>query len=212
MMLAPLALWIVGLTTAPVEYVVLRAGLEAGSASLSQSIRDDGTKDVALSLNLSTPDGRKVTTRTKSVYAPDGRALRREQDVTLDSPRWIRSVIATFTAGGANVVVVENEKRSVHNIPLVRTAPLANPSEFWFMPGKPVAGTSVQSYSLDLETLVWEPTRTTYVGPATLTLHGESLAAHRVDSRQGTVWIDDAGFPLVIEGSQFRLERRRSRP
>lgn len=212
MITAPFALWIATSIAAPADYVVLRAGLDSGTASLSQSIREDGTKDVALDLHLVTPDGRRVTTRTKSVYASDGRPLRREQDVVLDSPRWVRSVIATFTAGGANVVVVENEKRSVHNLPLVRTAPIANPSEFWFMPDKPAVGASVQSYSLDLESLVWEPTRTTYVGPGTIALHGESVAAHRLDSRQGTVWVDDKGLPLVIEGSQFRLERRRNRP
>ena len=97
-------------------------------------------------------------------------------------------------------------------VPLVRTAPLANSSEFWFVRGKPSVGASVQSYTLDLETLVWEPTRTTYVGPAPVVVQGVSHQAHRIDSRQGSVWVDDAGMPLVIEGSQFRIERRGARP
>ena len=49
-------------------------------------------------------------------------------------------------------------------------------------------------------------------GPAPVVVQGVSHQAHRIDSRQGSVWVDDAGMPLVIEGSQFRIERRGARP
>lgn len=192
----------------PVEYDVLRDGRKTGEARLTQTIRDDGAKSVEMEMTLEAPDGRRVVTHTKSVYTSTGRAIRREQTTKLDVPRFEKSVTATFHEGGANVVVMQDGKRTVRNVTLVKTAPLDSLSEFWFVRDRPRVGMSMVAYQLNLESLVWEPVRTTYQGLLPVQYAGETIQAHKVESDKGIAFLDDAGIPLVIEAAPYRMERR----
>ena len=190
-----------------VAYHVLRDGQRVGDATLTQTLREDGAKVVEMQMTLRAPDGRTVNTSTKSVYSVTGKPVRREQSTRLDVPRYERSVTASFHDSGANVVVVQDGKRAVRNVPLVRAAPLDNPSEFWFLRDRPRVGLSVVSYQLNLESLEWEPVRTTYHGLLRTTWGGQPVEAHRVESEKGVAFLSDDGTPLVIEAPPYRLER-----
>ena len=205
----PLAL-LAALVLAPQAtlYDVMRDGQKAGEARLTQTMRRDGGKAVEMNMTLRAPDGRTVVTHTRSVYSSTGRPIRREQVTKLEVPRFEKSVTATFYEGGANVVVVQAGKRTVRNVTLVKTAPLDSPSEFWFLRDRPRVGLTVVSYQLNLETLAWEPVRTTYQGRIRVQHGAQTVEAHKVESDKGVAFLDDTGIPLVIEAPPYRMERR----
>ncbi|MCO5296397.1 MAG: hypothetical protein M9921_06025 [Fimbriimonadaceae bacterium] len=210
----PLAL-LASLLLAPItlDYDVQLNGTKAGEAKLVQEIRNDGTKSTVLDVKFEAPDGRRIETHTEGVYDVEGKPLRRSQRTQLSNPWTVRLVTATFMEGSANVVVFENEGRVVKNIPLVRTAPTNDPVEQWFPASIPDPGTAVKSYVLNLETLVWDLVTTTYRGPEEITIGGKKQPAYKVDSEQGTVFLDGDGLPWIVDAPPLKLVRRtESRP
>lgn len=205
----PLAL-LASLLLAPVtlDYDVHLNGTKAGEAKLVQEIRDDGMKSTVLDVRFETPDGRRIETHTEGTYDVEGRPVRRSQRTQLSEPWTVRLVTATFMEGSANVVVFENNRRTVKNIPLVRTAPMNDPMEQWFPGSIPTPGTAVKSYVLNLETLAWDLVTTTFRGPEELMLDGKKREAYKVETDKGTVLVDGDGLPWIVEASPLKLVRR----
>lgn len=190
------------------DYDVQLNGSKAGDAKLVRDVRDDGSKSTTLDIKFETPDGRRIETHTEGVYNPKGMPLRRSQRTQLSNPWTVRLVTATFTEGSANVVVFENDRRTVKNIPLVRTAPIDDPIALWFPSSLPAVGAASKSYVLNLETLAWDLVTTTYRGPAEVTIEGKKQQAHQIGSEQGTVYLDGDGVPWIVEAPPLRLVRR----
>ena len=84
-------------------------------------------------------------------------------------------------------------------------------SEFWFLRDKPKAGAKEESYIFNVDSLEWELTTTTYIGPKTVTLAGHKFAAHELTMESNTrtthEYLDEKGLPLLIEDGTIKIER-----
>lgn len=181
-----------------------------GTASVIQKLMPDGNKSVELRMDLES-QGRKVTLRAQSTFDPKGNPIRKFQEMAVPGQTGKRQTVATFDAEGANVVILDNGVRTVRQVALVKTANRANRAEFWFLRDKPKAGDSVKAFEFNLDSLEWELTTTTYVGPRVVKLGARRIQTHELRVQRGaralTTFVDDAGLPVILDDGRVKLER-----
>lgn len=192
--------------TAPVKMTVYLSGRVAGTATLLQKLGTDGGKSVQLSMELKS-EAMTATLRQESSYDKTGRPIRKFQETVIPAQKKRRTVVVTFDAAGANVVVDEGGKRTVKKLPLPETATREDLSEFWFLRDTPKAGAVAKANTVNLETLTWELVTTTYVGEVQVSIAGKKVKAHRTESDKGVAFIDANGQPLRLELPNGALER-----
>lgn len=185
---------------------VLSQGREIGTARLTQKLLDGGGKQVVLIMDLAVAE-RKVTVRQISNYDEKGFARHKFQE-TIATPGPARtSVIATIMPDRASVVSEQGGTTRSVDVAFPGDGLRDDPSEFWFLRGRPQPGTKVERYRFDLTALAWKKTTVEYVGPRPVDIGGRRVAAHLVRTDEASVYLDDAGLPLVLETKEFRLER-----
>lgn len=196
------------LAIAETRMTVTIGGHPAGYATLSQKIQQDGTKIVELRVELGV-DKRKVKLTSEARYDPKGLPLRKFQQTIVSGGDVNKQVIATFAKDGANLVLLDGDKRSVKNVSLAATAPRACLSEFWFIRDNPKPGQTEEAYQFNPDTLSWEIVTTKYVGPRTLKIEGHSVAVHEVLTKRGdkesTSYLDDAGLPVLVDQGDLKM-------
>lgn len=210
-----LILLLVALTTTVLSIgetrmAVTISGHPAGYATLSQKIQQDGTKIVELRVELGT-DKRKVKLTSEARYDAKGLPLRKFQQTIVSGGDINKQVIATFAKDGANLVLLDGDKRTVKSVSLAATAPRACLSEFWFIRDKPKAGQTEETYQFNPDTLSWEIVTTKYVGQKTLKIEDRSVAVHEVVTKRGdkesTSYLDDAGLPVLVDQGDLKMVR-----
>lgn len=204
-----LGLFLVGLTAGSFAQTKMRVifdGKEAGTASLTQRLREDGSKQVLLSIELAT-GGSKVIVRSESIYSANGMPVRKFQETIAEAQKFRRSHIVTFDAKGANVVEDLNGQRKTMKVALDPKAPRAVLSEFWFLREKPKVGAESNYYTFNLESLTWVLTTSKYVGVVDATIGGKKVKAHKVSTDRGLVFMAMDGSPLRLELPNGALER-----
>lgn len=194
--LVPTLVCIAAWSAAQIKMDVQIAGQPSGTVTITQKLLADGSKSVQLAMSLRAPE-RKI--RTESVYSKDGLPVRKFQETTVVGQRYRRQVTATFKDRSAHVVVDTNGVRETKEVPLLDdSASLVNLSEFWFVRDMPKKGTTIKTYSFDLETLEWHPSTITYVGPRDFKLGRKTIKAHHTRSDKGTALVDSKGLPLRL--------------
>lgn len=194
---------------AQVRMSVEMSGKPVGSAAITQQIKPDGGKSVELRMEL-TGAGRKMTIRSQNTYDKDGLPLRKFMESIIPGGKMQKQIIATFDKDGANLVILDGEKRQTKKAPLVESAPRKNLSEFWFLRDKPKVGDKVEGYVLNMDTMAWELQTVVYQGLQTITVGGKAIKAHAVEttgSRKATAYLDDKGLPWLIEAGSMTMKR-----
>jgi hypothetical protein len=198
------------LAAAQVKLNVTLEGRPMGTANLSQKLLADGSKQVEVKMTMES-GGRGVELRTFSSYDSKGVPTRKFHEMRLPGTKTRRQVTVTFDGNGANVVIEEDAERSTRHVSLVEKAPRENLSEFWFLRDKPKPGQAMRIYSFDMDKLAWELLTVTYVGKKSITVGGRKVDAHEIASERGTAkvsaFVDDAGFPLLLQEGRMRMER-----
>lgn len=186
------------LSVAQVKLELLRDGKSAGVATVTQKLRQDGSKIVQMSMESSTPTG-ALTFRSESIYAASGLPQRKYQEIAVPSQKFRRTIVAEFSESSVHVTIDLNGTRSVKDIPLPKGGSAIDKSEFWFVRDKPAAGAKSKSYSFNLESMTWEQVQTTYVGPVELTIGATKWKANKTSSDKGVAYVDEQGLPLKLE-------------
>ena len=193
--------------TAETRMAVSIAGHPAGYATLSQKLQQDGSKDVELRLELTAPNS-KVRITSQARYDSMGLPIRKFQETTGPGTQHLQVVI-TFGKDGASVVSLNNDKRSVKNIPLVATAPRASLSEFWFIRDMPKQGQVEKTYQFNADSLEWEIVTIEYHGKRKLKVEGHSVDVHEVVTKRGdketTSYVDNQGLPVLVDLGNVKM-------
>lgn len=186
------------LSPAQVKLELLRDGKSAGFATVSQKLRQDGSKIVQMSMESATATG-VLTFRSESIYAASGLPQRKYQEIAVPSQKFRRTIVAEFSETSVHVTIDLNGTRSVKDVPLPKGGSAVDKSEFWFVRDKPAAGAKSKSYSFNLESLSWEQVQTTYVGSVELAIGATKWKANKTSSEKGVAYVDDQGLPLKLE-------------
>jgi hypothetical protein len=185
------------------------AGKAAGTATLSQSVAADGSKTVVLRIEMNAA-GKKARLSSQASYDAKGNPIRKFLE-TIIPGQLQRQTVVTFDQAGANVVVLKGDGRETKKIGLLDTAPRAAPSEFWFIRDMPKPGAKVKNYVFNADSLTWDLTETTYIGPRVVKAGGQSVKAHLVQSDQGGrqvySFLDDKGLPVLVDDGRMKMER-----
>lgn len=190
-----------------VKLSVIADGRRAGEASYSHKLMPDGGKLVQLTVTLQSPDGKAVNLRSETKYDAKGIAERMFHESLADKGRTRRQVTVTFDADGAVAVEEVGGKRQTKRVPLVKTAPLENPSQFWFLRGAPKLGDRVRYYHFDVGSLSWELNMSAYLGPKEVTIAGKKLKGHQIQENRSVAVVDDKGMLISIDLGGVRMER-----
>lgn len=193
--------------SAQIKLNVIADGRRAGEASYSHKILPDGSKLVQLTISLQSQDGKAVNLRSETKYSPSGVAERMFHESLADKGRTRRQVTVTFDSEGAIAVEEAGGKRQTKRVPLVKTAPLENPSQFWFLRNVPKVGDRVRYYHFDVGSLSWELNMSAYLGPKEVTLGGKKMQGHQIQENRSLAVVDAKGLPIVIELGGVRMER-----
>lgn len=181
-----------------------------GTSSLSQHILNDGSKVVEMKMEM-TAAKQTVTIRTLSNFTEDGTPTRKFQEAIIPGGKYQKQTVATFDDEGANVVILTDGKRETKKVPLKKTSPHSNASEFWFIRDIPKPGDKVKYFAFNMDTLEWEVCTTTYIGPASLKVNGRTVAAHKMktvkEDVETTIYVDEVGLPLRIESPTVLMTR-----
>lgn len=188
--------------SAQIKLQIVRDGKVAGTVTVSQKMRPDGSKHVQMSMDV---PGLKF--RSESIYLASGLPQRKFQEISVPEQKTRRTIIAEFTEKSVHVTVDNNGTRAVKDVPLPANASSADKSEFWFVRDKPAVGAKSTAFSFNLEKLAWEQVTTTFVGPVDLTIGGVKLRANKTQSERGIAFVDDQGLPLRLELPNGVMER-----
>ncbi|MEQ1821041.1 MAG: hypothetical protein ABL949_00870 [Fimbriimonadaceae bacterium] len=194
------------LAQAQVKMQVFVEGKLIGTATVTQKLRQDGSKQVQMSMEVKN-GADPVVLRSESIYLPSGAPLRKYQEVSVPAQKMRRTTIVEFSAKGAKVVVDLNGTRSTKEIPLAANLNREDKSEFWFVRDKPKTGATVSSYTFSVETLTWEAVKTSYEGDEEITVGGKKVMAHKTVTARGAAYVDDAGLPLKLDLGNGAMER-----
>lgn len=208
-LIALLALLVPVAAVAQVKMSVSIDGKPAGTASLTQKQSADGSKSVDVKMDL-VSGKQKLTIRSQNSYDKKGNPIRKFMDSNIPGGALQKQLIVTFDGHGANVVQIDGGKRTTRQIPLVDSAPRANPSEFWFVRDQPKPGDQLKSYVFNMDKLAWELQTTTYKGKKTIKVNGNSVTAHETETtgeRVTKAFLDDQGLPYLIELGGVTLKR-----
>lgn len=208
LMTVGLALTIAGTTNGQVKLSAIVEGKSAGEASLTQRVMPDGSKRVQILLELKGSDGRTVKVVSDSTYDPQGAPRRKFLETTQDRSPKRRTLVVTFDSEGAKVVEEVDGKRTIKSVPLVKTAPRENPSEFWFLRDTPQPGARVRYYRFDMDEQAWVLSNTRYVGPKTFLFGKQRVTVHEVVDDRVTALLDDQGLPYRLELPGVVFERK----
>ncbi len=153
-------------------------------------------------------DEKWVKGKFVNLFGADGSPKRLETTVTGTILPALKSV-ATYTRAGVRVVQTPgNVKRW---FPLLPTSEISSSARFWFIKRKPNRGETIRYIALPPQSLRWTRSVKTYVGAESLTLGGRRYRAHRIrQASEGQTtddFVDDQGYPLVIDMGPIRLER-----
>jgi hypothetical protein len=194
------------LASAQIKLNLVRDGQSFGTATLTQKLRQDGSKQVQMSVELSGPNG-AITIRSESIYLASGVPQRKFQEVSVPGQKYRKTVIAEFSESNVHVTLDMNGARSVKDVALPKGTNAADKSEFWFVRDKPKAGDKVKCSSFNLDTLAWDAVETTYVGQVDLKLGQGLVKAQKTQSSRGVVYVDDQGLPYKLELPNGVMER-----
>jgi len=190
-----------------VQFKVESSGIPAGTASITQKLLSDGRKTNLLKLEITAPNGSKVTVRTESAFTAKGAQERVFHETMTEKPVSRRQVTATFSGQIAKTIVDEGGKRTVKDVPLVDAAPRENPAEFWFLKTQPKVNETVQFYYFDVVKVEWVLKEATYLGKTPLKIGAKTHQAHHVKGKDADAWFDSSGLPLKIVGETFVMTR-----
>lgn len=184
------------------RYEIRQGKNVVGQASLTQKLRDDGGKNVLMTMELQS--ARQTTRiRLESQYDRTGATVRKFMETAVDG-RIRKTTVVTFDANGANVVIDEGGKRTTKEVALVANAKRNNPAEFWFLRDKPKPKDRTVCYVFDMDTLSWQLITTVYRGLNKI----EGKQGHEVGTERYVTLLDPEGTPLVIDLGGARLVRK----
>lgn len=181
-------------------------GSEFGTARCVQRLLSDGGKQVTIIMDVR-QGGRQVRVRSESVYAKDGKPIRKIQETAGPDGKVLAKSVANFTSEGARVQQTTGGQTKESVIPLDVKLPRAAISEFWFIRDKPRPGATASYYSFSMTENRWSLRKTRYVGPKEVEIGGGKFRGHLIQDDGGTSVSDDRGMPLVIEAGDLRMER-----
>jgi len=185
-------------------------GHPAGYATLGQSLQKDGTKSVELRLELGEGD-HKVRITTQAKYDPQGIPIRKFQETVATAGAINKQVVVTFGRAGADVVVLDGEKRTTKSVSLASVAPRASLSEFWFIRDIPKVGQVEETYEFNADSLEWDFVKTEYRGKKTLKIEEHSIDTFEIVTTRGdqetTSYLDDKGLPVLIDQGDVKMEK-----
>lgn len=191
---------------AQVKLQITREGKSIGIATVTQKMRQDGSKQVQMSMESNTANG-PVTFRSESIYQASGMPQRKFQEVAIPGQKFRRTIIAEFSEKSVRVTIDNNGTRTVKEVPLPKNGSSVDKSEFWFVRDKPAAGAKSSGYTFNLEKLEWETVTTTFSGAVEITIGGKKMKANKTQSDRGVAFVDDQGMPLRLELPNGLMER-----
>lgn len=179
---------------------------KVGTARLTQKLQPDGKKQVQVSLSLTGAQG-SVTVREEATYEPSGAPLRQVVEMSDKDGKRLVTIVATFDLEGAHVVTDAAGKRTSAKVPLGKSLPRANASEFWLIRDTPKVGAKVTYYRLHLRKQEWEQVTVRYVGKRPVKLGGRTVQGHCVEQGDRTAYLDDTGMPYLLKTPEMTLVR-----
>ncbi len=191
---------------AQVKMQVFVDGKPIGTATVTQKLRPDGSKQVQMSMEGKS-GADTVILRSESIYLASGAPLRKYQELSVPAQKMRRTTIVDFSSKGAKVIVDLNGTRTTKDVPLAANLNREDKSEFWFVRDKPKAGAFTSAYTFSLETLTWEAVKTSYEGSVEITVGGTKVKAHKSVTPRGAAYVDDAGLPVKLELGNGSMER-----
>jgi hypothetical protein len=176
-----------------------------GQATLINRIQADGSKYVRLSMNLRYGNGETAEVLQESSYDQTGKPTRKLQAVKSSGAR--RSIVVTFTDGGAKVVEDQGAGPKVSLVSPPDGADTRAVTEFWFVRDKPKVGQTATYYAFRPNQKDWVEIKARYDGMKEIVVAGKRVKAHNIVMGEVRSWVDDQGGPLRIEVAGVTLER-----
>ncbi len=190
---------------------VMMGAQQIGDAVYTYQFGADGKKTMESRMNV-TMFGKEMVISQKVAVNAVGMPLRKSQEIKIKSPRTSLMTIAEYFENGVKLVVDQNGARTPSDYALPAGCSMVDPSEFWFFRDRPTVGQKVESYTLNLESKVWEKNEVTYEGKITVKIGAKSFAGHKITSMKAgaksTIVVDEKGQPIQMDGPMgFRMER-----
>ncbi len=191
--------------SATTEMSVLYGKQNIGTARVTQSFKDDGSKFVQIRMDLQA-NNNKLSIVQESEYDSMGRPKRKFARQT--GVGGGEMVTVSFKDGIANVVSEKDGKRETKKVAVPSGSDYRAQEEFWFSKIKPTLGATFEYVRFDMNSKEWIPTKITYRLREVLKVGGKSINANKVDGETFVSWVDDFGNPLKLTMGQFTLVKK----
>ncbi len=193
---------------APVEvnYDVTIEGSPLGTAVMTTTELEQGSRQVVLTMNLQ-QGNRSSRVRQETIYNADGSAKRKVQELLSDKN--VRTLVSVeFDGRLAKLSVTENNKTTSKNITLAEIAPIENPSYNWFVKTSPKKGDKAAYYTFDLGERAWRLEEMNYLGKQKVELASGEVELNVLKGNKGTTYMDDKGTIIAIQMGQIQIEKK----
>ncbi len=189
------------------KMLVYQGDKRIGESMLSQKILSTGSKQISVTMQLTSKESQTFKVRQESVYDQEGNPVRKIQEVFASTGKRLSSKLVIFTSEGAEVAINEDGKATNRVVKLAKGAPRSNPSEFWFIRDKPKISEKVIYYRFDPTSERWVLSETTYLGTKNIRFGKIAQTVHEIRTSEGTVLLDAKGDPILIETASVRMQR-----
>lgn len=189
-----------------VKLALFVGGKEVGTGLYTQELAAD---KLSIEFAFSFAIGQiKSSAKITSVYDQSGRP---REMISWQGGAQTRRRRELYRVDSVRVEEKVQGKTQAKSIAIPQDKPLASPSLYWLIKGRPPAPDTVdEHWTLSSETNNWELARVRYKGIEEITINGRKVRAHKVQEHSGTFWFDDRGLPyrILLPRPGFVFERQ----
>jgi hypothetical protein len=195
---------LVTLQTKTVNYDIFRGDDQIGEAKILIRIIQDGGKrsDAKLTLHQ---NGKKLDMHTTQIWAFSGRPVLKIVQVFDEKGVETSRTRIDFRSNDAGVTKTVGDKITKSTVAIDAKAEIRDLTEFWFIRDEPQKGKPYQYLTFDSTALIWQPTKSTFVGVEEKEIRGQkkklSHISQEIGAKHVDIWLDSEGFPVATEAS-----------
>lgn len=185
--------------------VTADSGLK-GTATATNRLLDDGTKESHMTMTLRDAAGSTVKIVQESSYASDARPIFKRQSTWIGDGEQ-QTVVATFNKGSVSIDVAAQGRTDHSEVALPLDTTICEKFEFWFLRDAiPVKGVNA-FYRFDLVSRTFEKTKAVFEGARTIRVNGKTVRANLVVVDDTSFYLDEKGDPYKIVSPGVVMER-----
>lgn len=194
--------------TAKVTLDAIQGGKKVGFIDLTRTVKGS----TLTSVNRMSIQQGPGTTKIELTTTVDGAGTVLARAAAIQQGKVAISLSATFTPKAAMMTIAAQGKTDKRTIPALPGLSTSDPSNWWFIKGKPKPGQTITYQTFNMLSAKWQKVESTYAGKKSIKVGSKTVMANEIKEKraEGTfsVFIDDAGLPYIIDQGKLKFVRR----